>query len=270
MTALAAGHDVLARTPSASVLVALSGGKDSLVTLDMCCRHFPHVEAFFMYRVEGLRCELGPIEAAARRHKVPVHYVPHWSLSTLLKYNALRLKVEGADSLRALAQQDVESFLRAKTGIDWFAYGEKCADSLVRNAKLKQFGGIDLKRKRVYPAWRFKKADVMGYLHARKISIPKMQGGGVYSGGVTLDVDSLTWLRDFHPDDYARVCAVFPFAPAVLYRREKFGDPLDDVRNHKKWLAKVKSDGQGREEDGAGPAHPGARADRDALGAPEV
>lgn len=38
-----------------AVLVSFSGGKDSLAVLDLCCRAFNHVVAFYMYLVPGLR-----------------------------------------------------------------------------------------------------------------------------------------------------------------------------------------------------------------------
>lgn len=37
-----------------SVTVAVSGGKDSVVTLDLCCSSFRKVSAFFCYVVKGL------------------------------------------------------------------------------------------------------------------------------------------------------------------------------------------------------------------------
>ena len=42
------------RLQSDACLVAFSGGKDSLVVMDMSLRSFSRVEAFFMYLVPGL------------------------------------------------------------------------------------------------------------------------------------------------------------------------------------------------------------------------
>ncbi len=66
-------------------LVALSGGKDSLAVLDLACQCFDLVECFHMWLVPGLECESGPVTAAAARHGVKVHEIPHWHLGRLFK-----------------------------------------------------------------------------------------------------------------------------------------------------------------------------------------
>ena len=97
----------------------------------------------------------------------------------------------------------------------------KASDSLERNAYLKRIKGVDHKGRRVYPIWTWnRKSDVYGYLHARKIPVPKIIGGGTVNGGVTLDAKVLRELRDHHPGDYAKVLKAFPYAGALVYRLE--------------------------------------------------
>lgn len=69
MSPLGATKVALAQVPAPRILVAVSGGKDSLATLDVCIRHFgrENVTGFLMELVPGLECEWRSIRAVERR-----------------------------------------------------------------------------------------------------------------------------------------------------------------------------------------------------------
>jgi phosphoadenosine phosphosulfate reductase len=70
---------------SPSVLVAYSGGKDAMCTMDLCVRTFKHVEAFYMFLVPGLEHIQTAIEFAKTQWGIKViHQYPHFTLPKLL------------------------------------------------------------------------------------------------------------------------------------------------------------------------------------------
>lgn len=216
----------LTRVTGQKVMVAVSGGKDSICTLDVCIRHFgvENVSGFMMYLVPDLDVEWGPIRRIERRFGITVHAVPHYELARYVKYDIYRLSSPKTSKLRIKTQRDVEAFLRRAHKIDWFAWGMRAADGTVRNAYLKRIRGVDEQGKRVYPIWTWRKDDVFGYLRARGLPIPTpiAASNGGFSGGINLRADCLRWLRDYHPGDYQKVLDVFPFAESALIREELF------------------------------------------------
>ena len=75
--------------------------------------------------------------------------------------------------------------------------------------------------KTIQPCVGWNKFDVMSFLAARKIPLPPSSGRS--ATGVGLSTPALLWLHDAYPDDFEKVCGVFPFARAAIYRREWFG-----------------------------------------------
>lgn len=211
-----------AQLSGGAVLVALSGGKDSLVTLEVCKATFAHVEAFYMYHVKGLQCVERSVDAAARRCGVRVHKVPHPDLTRIMRSHILRPFTAEAADVKLLKQADVEKALTARTGIEWFAYGERAADSFARRLYTRKDDGVRADWKRVYPIWDWLHGDVVGYLKQRKIALPERLGANdtKVMSGFALRPRPLHWMKHHAPDDYARVLEVFPYAEAMVFRYE--------------------------------------------------
>lgn len=225
MTRLSETAAAFDRVPATSILVALSGGKDSICTLDVCVRRYgaANVQPFLMYLVEGLDCEWAPIRRLEALYGIKTIGVPHPSLSQYLKGCVLRPYVEGSEKIRLHKRADIEKYLAKKTGIEWSAWGERAADSIVRNAYLKRVQGVDVKANRLFPIWTWNKSDVFGYLRARKLPVPQQTGFAAMSGGVDLDPETLSYIRKHFPADFKKILAVFPLAEASVIRFEQTG-----------------------------------------------
>jgi 3'-phosphoadenosine 5'-phosphosulfate sulfotransferase (PAPS reductase)/FAD synthetase len=157
--------------------------------------------------------------------------VPHWGLSGILKGATYRADRAEHRKLPTVTQADVERSLRTQTGLDWVAWGLRCTDSVHRNAMLKKIAGVDRAARRLYPIFRWRKQDIYGYLHARKLPVPGITGGGTINGGVNLRGPTLSWLKKNHPRDYAKVLERFPFAEVAVYRHDVLGiDPITDAK----------------------------------------
>lgn len=228
----------LADASGGKVLVGLSGGKDSLVILDLCCRYIPQVEAYYMYLVPGLETFEAPVDAAALRHGVKVHKVPHWDVARLIRYAVLRPHVRGAEEIRLVKLSDVEASLRAQTGIDWVVLGERANDSYMRRFYTRVDDGVQTGPRKAYPVWDWLDADVYAYLRHRNITIPSVDPGFIKnrSSGFTLTGKSLSALHRLHKADYQRVLRTFPYAEAERIKYEAglraSSDEVPSVQDH--------------------------------------
>lgn len=240
MSSRLAGAQKMLRDVHAStddVLVGLSGGKDSLVTLDMCVKEFgkKHVQAYFMYFVKGLRCVESTIRYCERRYGIKVHYYPHWVLAQAYKYAKYMPHYAAAQQLRDIKVTDIELAARSASGIEWLAYGHRMTDSLERRAMLHSFSGCDQKSKRAYPLWQWNAKDVYAYLRTARIPLPSRLGFAKQknTSGVELKADVLFFIKKNFPDDFQKIKTVFPYVDALIMRHE--------LRTNKQWVDKSRS-----------------------------
>lgn len=207
-----------ARERTDSCLVSYSGGKDSLCVLDMCMRTFSRVEAFFMYFIPDLEVIEAQLELARKHWGVTIHQVPHWALSRCLAYGVYMWPSYKRDDLRDYKLRDVYNLMIERTGIPLIATGAKRSDSLWRKRNLANIAHYtDV----IHPCVGWGKKDVLAYLGMHNIPLPDSSGGAMT--GIGLATPDLLWLHDKHPDDFRKLVKIFPFAEAVVWRREFYG-----------------------------------------------
>lgn len=207
-----------ARERSDSVLVSWSGGKDSIVTMDLCCRTFSRVEAFFMAWVPGLRCIEEPVIAGAARFGVKLHIVPHWAAMRCLRLGIYCFNGPERDWWPDVKLRDIYAMVIADTGIPLIATGAKRRDGLWRKRNLDSTKGWT---EVITPIVGWSNAEVADHLVSRKIPVPR--GDRADGSGADLSKPFLLWLWKNHREDFEILEEHFPFARVVVLQEEMYG-----------------------------------------------
>jgi len=201
------------------VLIGFSGGKDSMVVLDLAKQIFERVECFFLYWVEDLQCEQTFLSYARKQWDVKIHQLPSHHMINAVRGNMFMPAVSRLKKIPKVHQVDTEHHIRELTGIKMILYGMRMQDSLQRRAFIKSLGVVDAKGGRVYPLYDWVNQDVYAYIRTRGIPLPPLYGGKL-SGNVNLGPETLIYLREKHPEDFAKIQKIFPFVTAQLARHE--------------------------------------------------
>ena len=203
-----------------SVIVAFSGGKESIVVLDLCHRYFKNVRAFFMYICPGLSFQEKTLEWYERKYQMEIIRIPHMDVSEYFHYGSFRIP---DPTFPIVSINDIYSYIRLETGIWWIAAGERIADSIVRRAIMKKSGSIDVQRGRLYPVAEWKKSEVADYIKFHNLYLgqdSKKLGFSFKS----LWGKELSMLKTYFPDDYQRILNLYPFAGAGVKRFEEMNN----------------------------------------------
>lgn len=202
-----------------SVIVAFSGGKESVATLDLCCRYFDNVAAFFLYICPHLSFQEQQLEWYERRYGVEIMRLPHPMVSEFMRYGTYRPPDAG---VRITGINDVYDFVRWHTGMWWIAAGERIDDSIVRRAMIKHSGTIDEQRGRIYPVATWSKRETLAYCKAHKLR----QGRDSRLLGFSfrsLEGDQLAAVKRAFPEDYERIRRMYPLCEGAVRRFEAYG-----------------------------------------------
>ena len=208
----------VAAAEDSSCVVGFSGGKDSLVCLDLATRCFKRVACYHMYFIPGLACIEAALDAARARWGVELIQFPHWDLRAALEGGQYCVSPQSRDLRQQWTMGDIYQLALAKTASRWVIHGAKNSDSVWRRRTLATMKQPDV----IHPLKHWGKRDVIAYLKTRNIPVPDASKGN--ATGIGLTSNSLLWLYDKHPADFKKLCGLFPFAEAVVARRRIYGE----------------------------------------------
>lgn len=202
-----------------SVIVAFSGGKESIVTLDLCCKHFKNVKAFFLYIVPDLSFQEKTISWYENKYDIQITRLPHMETSQLFKYGCFRKEDY---TIPIISINDIYKYVRLKNEMWWVAAGERINDSIVRRAMMKKSGSVDVQRGRFYPVINWNKREILDYIKFHKLYLGTDSRAMGHSWKGLLGEDML-FLKENLPDDYEKVLKIYPFAAGLAKRCEIYG-----------------------------------------------
>lgn len=213
-------ESIAARMQGLDVLVGVSGGKDSVVTLALACKYAKSVRGYFLYAFPDLDIQQKYLRYLSNRFGVEIVQAMHPLRSGWLNRGTYRRAPD--PSVPMLSYREVYARLREQTGLDWIAVGEKQCDSLQRNGMLKKNGGFDEKRKWICPLATWTHRHVYSYLKLHSLPLsPEYQFAKQY-GHVTsigmLTVSEMKLMRNHFPNDFEKIKAEFPFIEALFIR----------------------------------------------------
>lgn len=218
------------RSQTDTIAIALSLGKDSIVTLDLCYPRFNRIVCFFMYWVKGLTHIQRWIDwVKAKYPRIEFVEIPHWNLSYLLRSG---LYCTPQPKVKLIKLADVCETIRVTYNVQYIALGMKKADGMNRLLMIKRFEEQHyVNNNLVYPLADWNQKDILAYMKQRHLPEP-VRYGKKASSSLGFSADCFKWMYKYFPEDLIKVYDVFPLARRILFEEmNKNGGTLnlDDV-----------------------------------------
>lgn len=200
-----------------SVIVGLSTGKESVVTLDLCCRYFKNVYPYHLHICADLSFTERTLQWYEIKYGLTVIRLPHPDVCEYFHYGSFR---PGDATFPIMSFNEVYHYLRLHTNSWWIAGGERAKDSPFRLGLINTEGSIDIKRGRFYPLAQWNKKEVLEYIKMHKLKLgeeSKVLGSSFYG----LHGKCLIEIKKHFPEDYKKLLNLYPFAGAGVKREEE-------------------------------------------------
>jgi phosphoadenosine phosphosulfate reductase len=197
------------------ILVMFSGGKDSIVCLDLALKYFPRDRLTFIsyYFVPDLSIKERILTWYEDKYKIEIHREPD---SKVIAYETGR---------KSYKQSDQEFAIRKKYNAKYLMQGIRKQDSMGRRGMLAHLDhGIDERNGKLYPIGDWSTRQVFSYIKLRKLALPIEYSMGMPRDFYIPNGRGMQFLKNNFPEDYAKVIEVFPNLEMMSRRVEFYGN----------------------------------------------
>lgn len=198
-------------------IVMFSTGKDSIVTLDLCCKFIKNIKVVHLYFVKDLSYRDRFLKYYEDRYSVKIDKYPQVDVSRIFSNKAFTNNIKDVPKLK---QVDMELYLRKEYNMSYLAYGYRKDESLQRRGHLTSCNAFEKKFKRFFPVADWSQKDIFNYIKKEKLPLPVEYSFGFRDINF-FEGEGLMWLYRNYPEDYEKMKLQYPFIGAELLRAKQ-------------------------------------------------
>lgn len=205
--------------------LAFSGGKDAIAAW-VAMREsglFTRIVPVYKYLVPGISFVEENLRHCEDVFETPIIRMPHDALFRWLRNFVFQppercALIEGLD-IPIVTFQDIFDEVSKQNNLPvlWQATGVRAADSPLRRTAYSKYGAVNYRALSFMPIADMQKAELVALLTKHKIRLsPEYRMFGRTLDGISRQY--LAPIREYYPDDYARIIWWFPLADLEFYR----------------------------------------------------
>lgn len=192
------------------ILFYSGSGKDSIALLHMVQPYFKKVVCVYMYLIKDLSF-IEPFLRHARNYpNVEVLQIPHPDVYKHRKAGIFKNKAD--NSIKLVSLKDYEIYLKAKYQSEVVVFGMKITNSFVRRGMFFKASQepIHFDYGKFYPIVSWTNKEVISYIQFNNLPMPLKLGSTRASSGVSLRLDTMSFIKQHYPKDYEKILIEYP------------------------------------------------------------
>jgi len=201
-------------------IIFFSGGKDSIVSLDLIRNHIDNLTGIYLEYIPGLKYKDELFNYYENRYnfKIIKKDHPFWLLYQQKNVYGCKNNITEKIKLTDLKLGKFYNKYKKELNIEWHIIGEKRTDDITRARKLFKSTPIDKTNKIIYPVALFSDKEIFKYIEFKKLILPieyKLYNVK-HDHNVAFSKEALLFFKNNFIDDYYKILEIFPQIESIL------------------------------------------------------